>query len=195
MDEATRKKLEKADWSRLTLELANYVNYKMKHYFWRTGRGGLLPKGKSCEDIVHETFEKLLSESRTWNEKTFPDLPSTLKGMAHSILSNLSQHSDNKRISSDDVESATDILPETSLLDAERSDAIMRAFDQLISDVHGDTDLERVAQSIKNEQVKAAEIAAATGIDIQKVYQAKRRVKVLLEKIMKRTDDGVSRGM
>lgn len=196
MDDTTFEHLQKVNWESIGLRLTYYAVKKAYRYRWNSkiAIGGVSP-----EDLAHEAIAKIFDEKRKWDPQKDPDLFKYLTGVVDSLISHLADSPDRTRVrgipqSEDgkiveerlkmaDPESETarhlrrpNLNPEQILLNKEQEQIEQRAFKGLLKATEGDSDLEALLVCIMDGVCKPSEIAKATGMDINQVYQLRRKL-------------------
>ena len=79
-----------ADLNKVTYkELVGYAQYILDTvYLWRRIDNSSV-EGKTAEDFVQETIQKIIDDTRTWDRTNNPDFISALKGHLKSVISNI----------------------------------------------------------------------------------------------------------
>ena len=166
---------------------------------WRTG--ATLPGVASPSSLAHNVIVKLLEPdgARTWDEEKEPSLLNALKGMVRSEIGHLYKKleetlvepisillPDGEERTGDSFASATlhpeELDPEQELLRQERENLGLAAMTLLLREVEGNNELESVALAICDAD-SSAEIAAVTGLPVQRVYSARRELDRIVRKI------------
>jgi hypothetical protein len=205
--------LNQADWKRLQLKLLEYACFKAGRLKWRTGRG-TLPKGLSPEDLVigaiQKTYEGAMGHEqgpgvRHWNPETAPDLLDFLKAVVDSDVNHLVSSEEHRltnyhaQSTPEEASDAIDRLvshsgsdPEESLLAREREsskEGIADFFGELHAAFAHDPAVQTVLasyreQAMKSDTIKPAAVARDTGLQIEEVRNAIKRLRrrVLMNK-------------
>ncbi len=155
--------------------------------------------GIGPEDVVLEAILKVFDGERKWDPSENPDLFQYLKSVVDSLMSHLTESFDctnirrmpqseegeilEEKVKPADPESDTarhlprpSPNPEQILLRKEQEEAEQKAFDKLMESIKGDDDLETVILCVMDGMMKPAEIAEATGFEVNHVYQLMRKL-------------------
>lgn len=155
--------------------------------------------GIGPEDVVLEAISKVLDGEREWDPSANPDLCQYLTSVVDSLMSHLTKSFDCTNIrripESEEGEILEELLnpadpesdtarhlprpspnPEQMLLRKQQEEAEQKAFDRLLASIKGDDDLETVILCVMDGMMKPAEIAEATGFEINHVYQLMRKL-------------------
>lgn len=193
--------------------MLEYACFKIGRLKWRTGKD-TLPKGLSPEDLVigaiQKTFEGALARGsgpgiRRWNPETAPDLLDYLKSVVDSDVNHLVSSEEHRltnyhaQSTPEEASEAIERLvsdshenPEQSLLRREREtaeDGFAEYFQELNASFAHDPAVQRVLasyrkQSLMSETIKPAVVARETGMPIEEVRNAIKRLrrKVMMNK-------------
>lgn len=182
---------------------------------WRTRNSEELPGGETVGSIVSKAIEKLLGD-RNWKPDEEPNVEKYLQGVIDSLLNHLAVSEDNVRVfalpepgsnivfnwerGSLKQDPAANWLirpspsPEAILIneqqDAEQSDVEDRALALLLCECREDSILLAVVRAMMDGHSTPAEISAATGIRVENVYNAFKRLDRKLEVIRQKMGDG-----
>lgn len=196
MDDTTFEHLQKADWESIGLRLTHYAARKAYRYRWNSR---IAIGGQSSEDLAFEAITKVLDGDRKWDPQEDPDLFKYLTCVVDSLISHLSDSPERTRVQGfpqnengeiveerlkmADPESETarhlrgpNLNPEQILLNKEQEQIEQRAFKELLKAAEGDDDLEALLLCIMDGVCKPSEIAKATGMNINQVYQLRRKL-------------------
>lgn len=187
LDKKVLEKLESADWGviidKLTYFAINKVNFHTK-----AGKTHVFPRGFSIEDIVGEAIKLVWNKERKWNPDKYPDLLIYLKTVIKSIISHLFETSEYSEVSK-----AADIgdditVPDTGELNDPESvvisnDQINSLKRKILDHTDGDDDLTKIVNAIFEGFEKSREISEYTGIDIEKVYKKREKLRQIVSKI------------
>jgi DNA-directed RNA polymerase specialized sigma24 family protein len=200
LDSTTQDLLEKEDWDRIILRLTDHAVKKARWYGWRMGKSAeTVIGGTSPEDVVLEAISKVFDGDRRWDPSENPDLFQYIKSVVDSLMNHLTKSFDCTNIrrmpQSEEGEILEEMLkpadpesdtarhlsrpspnPEQILLRKEQEEAEQKAFDKLMESIKGDDDLETVILCVMDGMMKPAEIAEATGFEINHVYQLMRKL-------------------
>jgi hypothetical protein len=180
-------------------QLVRYADRIARIHGWRTG--SILPGGASPMSVVHEVVEKVLDPDgpRNWDEKKEPVLLNALKGMVRSDIGHLYDRIEESLVEPinivlpDGEERTGDFFPSTKvrlgelnpeqhLLRQERTKLEFAAMNLVLEEVEGKDDLESVFLALY-ETNSPSEIAAKTGLPIERVYAARRELDRIVAKI------------
>ncbi len=184
----------------MILRLTDHAVKKARWYGWRAGKAAeMVIGGTGPEDVVLEAISKVFDGDRKWNPSENPDLFQYLKSVVDSLMSHLTKSFDCTNIRRMPQSEEGEILgeklkpvdpesdtarhlsrpspdPEQILLRKEEEEAERKAFDKLMDSIKGDDDLETVVLCVMDGMMKPAEIAEATGFEIDHVYQLMRKL-------------------
>jgi hypothetical protein len=208
------EQMSKDEFDRLVLHLGRYVMraQAIHGYTWRTGSKKELAGGETVETIVYLAIEKAVSGDRRWDKEKDPDFKKYLMDVIDSLLYHLATGKDNTLLAaepemgsheekvwhtgSQERKPETDWMvrrpatPEAELLAKEEAERKQqerdRAIEMLLEESEGDDEVTSIIQAIRKGCDKSSEIAAATGIDIQNVYKATKRLDRKLAAVQKR---------
>ncbi len=161
-------------WKIIFLKLVLYTSQKVKKYKWRTCNPKFTPSG-TPEDIVLEAIEKTLSRKRDWDNRK-RDLLSHLKGTIDSLLYNLVNSYENKKIISYSDESD---IPNESISTVETPENHYLAnelFLKFLTSIDGNVRMKEVLNCLINGISKPLLISEKTGLNIREVYKSKERL-------------------
>lgn len=197
------EKLERADWERITLDLVHYALFKVRRLKWRTGDRESLPEGKTAEDLAYEAIEKVLSGDRKWDPAACSDLLRYLKGVVDSLASHLVVSEEHRRVrrmpQTDEGQEVEELLrlsdpaadtaenlvdPETQVVGRVAAEQFV---DALFDEIAGDKELETMMDVLLRGIVKPKEIAAETGMNVERVYKLRERLDRAVQRVEKRT--------
>ena len=190
MDEKILEELEQADWNRIYRELPKYTYLKVKRLSWRNQSYENLPQGKTPLDIVQEAIAKVFNGTRQWNPDEI-DLLNYLKTVVDSLVNHLVESKNHKILQrlpeTENGVSLEEVLPldasslssrpktpEEILLEQEREEQV---WSEIIDAADGDVELEILVDSIMEGNSKPAEMAEEKGIDVQRIYQLRRKLR------------------
>jgi DNA-directed RNA polymerase specialized sigma24 family protein len=194
-----------ADWGSIALKLTDYAAKKARRYRWKmtTVVGGM-----NAEDLAYEAIAKVLDGERNWDPEKTPDLLGYLKSVVDSLISHLFQSMDRRKVQGFPKGEEEEILeeslkmadpesdeakhlpgksptPEQALLSKEQQQAEETAYTTILNSVEGHEDLEAVTLCIMDGMTKPSEISEATGLEINQVYQLKRKLNRKASQIFK----------
>ena len=205
MDEKALELLRNASWDQIIPELLQYALSKVyQAHFYAIS----LVKGENpniaAQDIVYGSINKVFSGTREWNHNEKDNLVMYLRSVIKSEIYhyyNNEKYKTTERVptirtsdSDDPVETETlqsdQPTPEEILENEEKikQDEIMR--DNILKKVEGNPELEEVVLCIMDGIIKPQEIAMKLSIDIESVYNRKKR----LRRIFKELQDQVKKG-
>ncbi|MGA1824394.1 MAG: hypothetical protein ACMUIP_06985 [bacterium] len=203
MEQRVRELLVAADWERHILELAKYVNWRINFLSWRTGTDGLLPEGKSADDIVYASIQGLFEGTRKWNPERV-DLKGELRGIASSLINNLVNKLDNiiivpeKEVYGNEMwdsygdqpnENGSSADPEKILIDKEQYELSQQL---ILAKIPKGSDLESVVLCIMDGCTKPQQISEMTGIEKERIYQLKRQLISILNSIFENNQETIN---
>jgi len=190
--------MSEEELAELILRLGRYALRESNRLRWRTGDSVELPGGETVDSIVSLALEKTLLGERQWNPETHPKLQEYLMDVIDSLLNHLATGRDNSLFTqapspdgtvnetnksrSDTVEqevewlTRSEVSPETLLLQQEEEELKDRALELLREECEGDPLLLRIIEVMLQGNEKAAQIAAAAGLDVTDVYNAMKRL-------------------
>ena len=162
------------NWKLITKKLVAYTRWKVL--------GRYLPQGKTPEDIAQEAVIKVWEGKRRWDPQKYPDIYEFLKTVVNSEISHLFE-SKNPKYLEDIRENGEirDLMPnpeEAFLLQEEYEKAIVFK-EELEKSLEKDKDEQAllVLICLEDEITKPQEIAQKTGLSINEVYKAKKRIR------------------
>lgn len=196
------KTLSDEELNKLILTLGNYAVKTSKNLRWRSGNPFDLPKGEGVESMVSLAFALALEGKRKWNPEANPEFAGFLMDIIDSRLSHLATSHDNVLLRDPppdvDFESLNPVLvtnrrtsrreqsadwlskkprtPEEELFDSEAVQLEKKALRALEEAIHGDSELVSIYGAIKKGCDSDKEIAQSTGLEIEKVRTAKKRM-------------------
>jgi hypothetical protein len=181
------------------LQLVRYAEMLARIHGWKTDT--VLPGGASPRSVVHEVVEKLIDPNgtRNWDEQKEPLLLNALKGMVRSDIGHLYNRIEENVIEPIDImlpdgnERTGDFFPSTKLhpeelnpeqhlLRQEKTKLTFAALNLVLKEVEGKDDLELVFLAL-HETDSPSEIAAQTGLPIDRVYSARRELGRIVARI------------
>src|SRR5208283_3006408 len=179
--------------------LVRYADLLARVHGWRAGAA--LPGGASPQSVANNVIVKLLDPNgaRTWDEEKEPSLLNALKGMVRSEIGHLYEKleeslvepintllPDGEERTGDSFPSTAlhpeELNPEQQLLRHERENLEFAAMTLVLREVEGKSDLESVVLALCDAS-DPGEIAAMTGLPIQRVYSARRELDRIVRKI------------
>jgi hypothetical protein len=212
------EQMSRDEFDRLVLHLGRYAMQAqaIHGYNWRTGSKKELSGGETVESLVYLAIEKTLTGERHWDKEKDPDFKKYLMDVIDSLLYHLATGKDNTMLTSvpepgsDEEknwhtgspkrEPAMDWLarqpatPEAELLARDEAEGKQRArdkaIDMLFEESKGDDEVTHIIQAMLDGCEKSREIADATGIDIQDVYKATKRLNRKILVVSKRLGEG-----
>jgi len=185
--------LQGPEGEEIYLRLVSYAEVLARVHGWRAGAD--LPGNASPPSIVHDVLAKVLDNVRTWDEKKEPLLLNALKGMVRSDLGHLYEKleeslvepidaplHDGEERTADSFPSTKVLNPEQHLLRQERTRQELAAMSLVLKEAEGKPDAELVLLALY-ESDSPADIAAMTGLPIERVYSARRELDRIVRKI------------
>ena len=193
---------------RLVKELIAFAIKRSKELRWRTGSSLELPGGETPQSIVSLAIVRAVEGTRQWDPDTHPDLGWYLKGVIRSLLNHLATSRENTLFKavpdSEEPESSlryadTDATefngaewlarvpatPEEDLFAKKRLNEEEWAADILDQAASEDTEVSVIIRAIRNgcDPRSDMEIADQTGLAIEAVRKAKKRLNRLIDRI------------
>ena len=166
--------LRRLDWEEIGAKLLNYAISRGFGYGWTVA--SILPKGGSLEDIVQKTVEKVFVDLGEAPENEH-ELYRVLRNRVSSSLSNHFKYKDRNFERGDEVEEK--FLDAASGHEADHDDVEhLEYFLKLLAEhdkVKGDTEMEQVVAALELRAFDTAQIAELTGIEIERIYELRRR--------------------
>lgn len=161
---------------------------------WRSCNGGLLPGGRSAQDLVQAAFENILKGGKWDDDKT---LELVLFGFIRGSVGNLAKSWENRNFTSIDEKSADgdevglsaieqiaaddpDLVEKTS--PSEDYEVILQIVDSL---AEGSPE-KRIAESYLSGASKRGEVCSETGLNDKEYEAAKKRLRRFLEDYRKK---------
>lgn len=187
MEEAIQKLLDNYDWEKISLELTDYADIRARRLKWRTESKSDLPQGKRTEDIAQEAILKTYGGERKWDPERYPDIMIFLRSVVDSLISHLANSQNHKKLQrfpeNENGESLDNTFnlgysptPEDEVLADEVLGKIYEAVD-------GEKELQSVVDAIMSGYTKPGDISKATGYDIDRVYQLRRKLDRRISKL------------
>jgi hypothetical protein len=206
VDPDVQERLAGADWDRITLLLVDYATSKVRRLKWRTGDRESLPEGKTPEDLAYEAIEKVLSGDRKWDPAGCPDFVEYLKGVVDSLVSHLvisEEHLRVRRMPQTEEGQEVEELLTLAKPGAETAEHLVtiqidpeaqtvgkmeaeRFVGEIFEEIAGDKELDVVMDALLRGNVKPREIAADTGIDIERIYKLREKLDRAVNRVEKR---------
>lgn len=197
MDRAALERIPREEWERIAMDLAAYAAANVRRLRWRTGNRKDLAQGQTAEDIPQKAVELVLLGKRDWDPRKNPDLLQYLRDVVDSLVNNLVMSDDNRLMGrlpqTDDGVDAEEMLKRAQPWDehaehlprppanAEELAIAVEEEERIAGEVFAAADenpeLQRVVEAIMDGHGKPAEIAAATGFEVKRVYQLLRTLK------------------
>jgi hypothetical protein len=169
---------------------AAYSNQLVRSRSWRGSRGGVLPDGKSVQDLVQAAFENILLGAK-WDEGK--DLAMVLKGIVRGMVKNLVGSWENRNFSNpvdqagqqgEDVWDKAVGGFSSSEEPADQNAACKEDDDRLIEVIEaleeGSEERRIVESFVFSGACKRAEVLAETGLSEREYEAAKKRLQRLL---------------
>jgi DNA-directed RNA polymerase specialized sigma24 family protein len=172
-DKKTLEALDAADWEDISSKLLHYALHLME-----TKTVQRLPDGMTAEDVVVAIIEKVYSGHRKWNPERVPDLLFYLKRVLESDLSGHGLLDPRKVENEPDYRENDEILDK--LEDKPDTEAYIddEPFTQaLYHEIKDDDELELIVAALELDITRPADIAKETGIPVENIYIAQRRLK------------------
>lgn len=200
-----RELLDAHEWEKTTALLVVHTLRKARRLYWQGIRDGDMPEGKEAHDIVQDAIHQLLSGERRWDPDTQPDLFAHLQSIIDSKLSALVEGRANRRLRSEtalttaarppeDAPSPLDAFasqrpdPEGIALQEEQERRSEDFLIELVLFLEGEPELQRIVEAIADGAEKPAEIAAAAGLGVKTVYNARKRLQRRLQEFQVQRD-------
>jgi len=156
---------------------------------WRGSEGGVLPGGRMVEDLVQESFENVLKGSK-WDESK--PLWLILEGLVRGKVGNLVRSWGNRNFTNpdrmdtrgdqsvsyfDELESR-ELSPDELVARQEEDETFILKLSEALSDRPEER---LIADAVMEGLEKRSEIAERTGLAVEQVTQARKRLKRFLE--------------
>ena len=193
---------------RLVKELVVFAIRRSKELTWRRGSAMELPGGETPQSIVSLAIVRAAEGIRQWNPETHPDLGWYLKGVIRSLLNHLATSRENILFTAtsdsenrdapaweaganmtelDGAEwlARTPTTPEDDLLAGERLNAEEWAANILDQAAGEDAEVSAVIRAMRGgcDPRKDVEIADETGLPVEEVRKAKKRLNRLIDRV------------
>ena len=196
--------LHEVDWSDVTQRLLRHAAYLSGLNGRDSGHTRIVTDCSTLEDLVSSAIEKFLNGTRVWDPRKCT-LLHFLKQAIRSDLTHARTRMANqpapKRLAADAIQESGRETPlsdagrqacasiTNALLDSDiRSPAsIFRT--RLEEDIRGDQDLELVVMCLSDGISTSRKMAEELGMDVKKVYNLKRRLKRVADRIMQGEPD------
>ena len=211
MDENVLQRIRQADWRRIALELTRYAAWRVQKWPRRTRvtvERRLSPEDLAYNAIAAVVGGpgrdgRAAKGQRAWDPDRHPDLLDHLKNIVDSLASAAGTSEETNRVQQyhltedgEETEKPPPRLgrsfdppksewssgpprnPEELLLAKEADEA---AFELVMSAAEGDDELEKILEAMMEGNEKPAEIAEATGIDVKRIYQLRRKLNNRIE--------------
>lgn len=189
--------LRSSEGDRTYLLLLDYADMLARIHGWRKGK--MLPGGASPETVANEVIVKVLDGTRTWDEGKEPSFLNALKGMVRSEIGHLYERAEERIVEPIDLTrrdgepqtadsfSITDLHPEEldpeqHLLQRERARLESAALRLIMEEIEGKGELESVFLALY-EAADLGEVAAKTGLSIERVYSLRRELQRVVDRI------------
>lgn len=173
-DKKTRDALDAADWDDIAPKLLRYVHHLMKEKTVRR-----LPDGMTAGDVVNIAVQKVYLGDRIWHPEKVPDLHYFLRKVLESDLSGHGlldprkfEHEPEYR----DDEELLENLKDQADADAGSDETDEPFTKALYEEIKGDDELELIVAALELDFVRPADIAKETGLSVDTVYVARRRL-------------------
>jgi DNA-directed RNA polymerase specialized sigma24 family protein len=187
---AIREELDRANWEEISIELMRYGDSKQKML------QGIGIADVDYEDLIHEAI--LLAygvgpngNARNWNKEKYPDVIGFLISIIKSITNHKIEHY--LRYRKESIPLDYDSLGDRDLVALSPSnpeDTVSEQYDlfqlkaAIYERVNGDRELEEVLRCMEDGISKPREIAEETGYDIDKIYNALKRLRRMIGKLL-----------
>lgn len=193
---------------RLVKELVVFAIRRSKELTWRTGSAMELPGGETPQSIVSLAIVRAAEGTRQWNPETHPDLGWYLKGVIRSLLNHLATSRENTLLRATSGSEDQDVpawgvsvdmseldgaewlartppTPEEELLAVERLNTEEWAANILDQAASEDEEVSAVIRAMRSgcDPRKDIEIADETGLVIEEVRKAKKRLNRLIDRV------------
>lgn len=202
-----REKLEAADWEKIALRLTAHALSKLRRLSWHSGDWQRLPGGAMAEDFAYEAISLAFSGDREWDTLKCPDLLAWLLGVVDSLVNHLVQSKEHRMSQpipqteeGQDVEEllkradpaseiAVHLVPVqvdhgTHLAEQQAAE---RLIDAVLEEISDDKELEAMLDSLMDGCEKAREIAARTGMPVERVYKLREKLNRAVRRVEERT--------
>ena len=185
------------DWTDVFPRVFKYAKERSRKYYW------ISDADINPEDLVNEAVARALGVGtgdtyRNWNKEVYPDIVDFLIGIIDSMTNHEGKHdskfkkvpllyeggTENKEINipvEHEVDCNNHPTSEDAIIFEQEYDALVK---QIRKALCGDEEAEMILLCIEEDICKPAHIAEATGYDINKVYNAMRRIRAKLQKIL-----------
>jgi DNA-directed RNA polymerase specialized sigma24 family protein len=159
--------LREADWGELGKRLLAFAEWRARYYWWRHGKGIVLAKGWTPEDVVQEVIIKTLSGERNWDPQK-GHLEPWLRDQVKSVMDALVRSAAHKReviridhhLNAANDDTMKTLIPEETLanpetagpeelvLDQESTELIEQQAASIFQAVDGESELEAILFAI-----------------------------------------------
>lgn len=181
------ERLEACDLDQLFAELVVEALQEMTKKRWRMEHVGCGPQqavyaGKSAEDAVQETFEKILDGRFRWDVSRHPDTREFLKYRLRGHISNWASSAENKQLRNvaDTEECESDAFESADTSPSPRSYAETNEITEKILALlenAGDEEVYCIAECILEHGIeKPVELARELGMSVEEVRAARKRM-------------------
>lgn len=180
----------------LVARLTYHADCKLSRLKWRgmsLKSKGAAPGGVGPEDLAAQAIVDVIDGTRAWDPEKDPDLLKYLKGVIDSLVSNLVNRKENKttrRLDGRDGsldESEECHLPDSApcpydvVADRESMDFFRAA---VVAAIKDDPLAVSLFECLEAEMTKPSEIAELLGTDVSEIYNAQKRLKNKVTKVM-----------
>ncbi|MCD4654765.1 hypothetical protein K8T06_12635 [bacterium] len=208
-DKTIEEILKEEDLDLLILELTKYTEWKIRkrRFSWRTRSTDMIAEGYGAGDFVSDAFESVLDKNstRNWNRGRYPTPKEYLKSIIDSLVSNLSDKLDNKRVENYDQLINGDLITGKSLIHLKMPDEILNdneveakadhVLNELMKGAEGDDEFEEFISYYFEGILKIKEIAEKMGIPEKRGYllsrKLGRRIKKLTESMVEPKEERI----
>jgi len=183
MEQKTWDLLETADWDNITVRLLDWVVYRFNLQKNKTMGKGVTPK-----DIVYGSIEKVLDGKKQWDPQKgelLPFLKMVVKSETLNFLDSAEYRKTQRDILLEEAEQGGPIYKLPHLPNPEDNFLEREFFANLEESAEGDEVVESLILCVMEGITKASEVAEELGMDVKKVYNAKRRFRRLMDSFLK----------
>jgi hypothetical protein len=200
--------LSDGELATLTKRLTIHAECRLIRLTWRglsLARGGQVPGGLEGKDLAAEAIVSVLDGTRAWDRATHPDLLKFLKSAINSMVSNLVRLDENRKERRMAAPAGQGNRgkdpPEYQLASPEPNpfQATAASFDYevlrapLMKELEGDADAVAMLECIEADMRKPAEMAELRGCSVEHIYNARKRIRSAVERVLQRTKKGGTR--
>ncbi|KAB2878976.1 hypothetical protein F9K33_10910 [bacterium] len=170
-------KLKQQDWDTILSKLTLHAAGKLHRLKWNKSR---VPAGLKPDDIACEAITAVWTGDRAWDFEGKPDILIHLKSVVNSLISHLVESQDHKRqddIERDAEQDETIFDPPDQSMPTPYDELVAKdIFEKLWTMVKSDEDAELVLCCIESGISKPADIKVETGMSIEQIYKAKKKI-------------------